>query len=185
MVKLFEKIPYRLNILVIESDVRIIKVNPVAHFDGKVIPEILVFHDLLLAELVIFFNRDLLAYIFLSYPKSLFYTDLDGQSMSIPSRFAFNEVSFLSLITAENIFDGTCCDMMDARLSVSRRRAFVENELRVPFSQRNALLESTMFFPVISDLFSNPDQVELLIFLVFSFHALLKTAPVLKNWVQR
>src|SRR5699024_251321 len=90
----FEGPPNRLDIVIVESNIRVIQINPVSHAGGKFIPQILVFEDAL-AALVIIFSYAIVFYLRSALQAQLFlYFNLDGKAMRIPASFAFYPIAF-------------------------------------------------------------------------------------------
>ena len=61
----FEQPPYCFHVFVVVGDVGVIHIHPVPHFSGKVIPHIRILHNRFSACIIVFFNRNGLANIFL------------------------------------------------------------------------------------------------------------------------
>src|SRR5690349_385302 len=88
-VKFFEEVPARFYVRIFISDIRMIEVDPVAHFFGQVVPYIFVFHHLLTAGFVVIFNGNFFADIFFAYAQCFLYTDFDWQTMRVPTSLTF------------------------------------------------------------------------------------------------
>ncbi len=183
--QLFQQPPHRFDVFIVEGDVRVVEVEPVAHLHCEVVPQVFVLHHLLAAEVVEFFNADLCADVFLGDAEGLFHADLHGKAVGIPARLAFHMVPFEGFVTAEYILDGARHYMMDARFPVGRGRPFVEDEFFVVLSGLQALVEGVVVLPVLVDLIPDGDQVELAIFFVLPLHAIADCGFSLKNWVQK
>ena len=124
----------------------------------------IIFHDLLAAGAVVFFDGNGLADVLLGDAELLLHTKLHGQAVSVPSCFSFNKIAGLRLVSADCVLDGTCHDMMDAGHSVGRRRAFVEHEPGLSFAQGEGLLESILFTPLVQYVAVDLYKVKLFVF---------------------
>src|SRR6185312_4723668 len=71
-IKLCQDPPKGFYIIVFEGDIGMLEVDPITHPAGELIPFVLVFQYFPAAGLVIFGNRDLFSYIFLSDTEHLF-----------------------------------------------------------------------------------------------------------------
>ena len=139
---------------------------------GQVGPFLSVFHHLAAACGVVFINGNLLADVLLGDSEGLFHTKLHGKTVGIPSGLAFHMEPFHCLVTAYDILDGTCHDMMYARHTVGRRGTFVENKRGTTLTLLHGTLEKHVLIPDAEHLFVDVRQIELsAIFLKF-FHML-------------
>jgi hypothetical protein len=60
--------------------------------------------------------------------------------------------------------------MVDARLAIGRRRAFVKNKRRATLSGVNTFLENIVLLPVFVYFRSNVCEAKLFVFRIFLFH---------------
>ena len=121
--------------------------------------------------MVVVVNADFLADILLGDAKALLYAQLYRQAVGVPTGLAVDVKALLSLVAAEDILDGTCHNVVNARLAVSRRRSVVEHKCGVTLTQFLTFLKSLVFFPPAAHFFANLGQIKLLIFVIF--HILL------------
>ena len=77
IVEALEQVPHRLDVAVLEGDVRIIEVDPVAHFAGDIVPDILVAHHRTAAGGIIGLHRDFFADVFLGDTEFLLHGEFD------------------------------------------------------------------------------------------------------------
>ena len=147
-----------------------IQVDPIAHFDGQVVPEVFVFHDFPATFFVIFLDGYGFPDIFLGYAQVFFNADLNGKAMCIPTGFTVHIKTLHGFISAENILDGPCHNMVNSRNTIGRRWPFIENERSVTFGHFKGLLKDAMLLPVGTDLVSDLRQVKVFIFRIFRIH---------------
>ena len=67
--------------------------------------------------------------------------------MGIPAGFSVDLIALHSLVAAHGILESPGHYVMDSRLAVGRRRAFIEYERRFSLSRVYALLEKVFLFP--------------------------------------
>ena len=84
--------------------------------------------------------------------------------MRIPACFAVHLIALHGLITVESILDGTCKNMVNTRMSVSRRRPFKEDKLRFSLSFVNTLVEDVMLLPLLQHVLVCLNKVKSLVF---------------------
>ena len=73
--------PYRFDVFVLVSDIRIVEIDPVTHLAGDIIPLILITENCLTALPVVLLYSDLFADIFLGDSQLFFYAQLDRETM--------------------------------------------------------------------------------------------------------
>jgi len=113
--------------------------------------------------------------------QKLFYFQLNGKTMGIPSGFTRNHISFHGAITGDHILNDTGLHMSDMRLSVCSRRSVIECVGLSFFSAVDTLLENIMLFPECAGLLLTIYEIQITVyFLINSCHVLL-----LKNWVKK
>ena len=164
VVNLLQQVPQGFDVAVVVSDVRVVHIHPVTHALGHIHPFGGIFHHLLAASGIVFFDRNLGADIGLRNAQFLLYTQFHGQSVGIPAGPAGHLETGLRLVTADGILDGTGHHMVDARFAIRRRRTLKENELRSPFTQTHRCPESIFPTPHFQHLFSGRNQIQPLIF---------------------
>ena len=148
VVQLLQQIPQAFNILDVVCDVRILQINPVAHLVGKLSPFVRVHHDILSACVVVFVNADFLADVFLRDSEALLHAQLYWQTVSVPTCLTLYLIALHGLVSQEHILDGTAHDMVNARMSVGRRRTLKEDEWLTTFSFIYALMKDVILLPL-------------------------------------
>ena len=154
VVELLQKPPKSLDILVVVCDVRIVEVDEVAHLLGELAPLGCEHHDVLAALVVVLLCRDILlrilvVNILLCNTKLLLYAKLNGESVSIPASLARHLKTVHCLIAVEGVLDCTGKHVVDARVSVRRRRTFEEDELWTAFAFIDRLVEDIKLHPLV------------------------------------
>ena len=167
VVKLLEHPPQSLDVSVVVSDIWIIKIDPVAHLVGKVGPFLGIFHYLLAAGSIVFIDRDLLADILLGDAKALLDTELDRQTVGIPTCLTLHLITLHRLETAEDILDRTCHHVVDTWHAIGRRRSLVEDKRRMTLTGSHTLFEDIVFVPLFQHLLVDFREVETVIFCKF------------------
>src|SRR5574344_1302677 len=95
--------PQCLNISVVISDIWVIHVYPVAHLICKRLPFFCILHHLPAAGRIVLLNSYTLSDILFCYTQTLLNTQLNRESVSIPSRLSLNLKTTLGFESAENI----------------------------------------------------------------------------------
>ena len=162
--------PQCFNVVVVEGYVGVLQIDPIAHPDGQVVPQILVFHHLLTAGMVVVVNGNLFADILFCYAEVFLHAKFNRKSVGVPAGLALHQKALLRLVAAENVLQGTRHHVVDARFAVCGRGAFVKNEWGVPFTDVSAFAESPVLFPELQYLFRGFNQVKILVFRIFLFH---------------
>ena len=119
-----------------------VEVDEIAHTLSQLTPFRGELHHVFATFAVVVFRRNifltlLVIYICFCDAQFFFHTQLDRQSMSIPSGFAFHLESLHGLVAVEGIFDRTSEHMVNAGMAVSRRRSFEEYKLRTTLALVN------------------------------------------------
>ena len=153
VVELLQKPPQSLDVLIVVSDIRMVKVNEVAHLLSQFTPLGSELHHVLTALMVVVFRRDVLlrslvVNILLGNTQFLLDTQLHRKSVGIPSRLAVNLESLHSLVSVECILNTTCEDVVNTRVSVCRWRPLKEDKLRAAFTLINRLVEDVVLLPL-------------------------------------
>ena len=125
-----------------------LKVHPVAHLIGEVGPFFGVLHHLFTACGVVLINADLLAYVLLGDAQFLLNTELNGQTMGVPSRLALYLVALHRLVSAERVLDSTCQHVVYARHAVGRRGTLKEQERCMSLTDGYTLMEEIFLLPL-------------------------------------
>ena len=127
-VDILKQVPQGLYVGVMIRHIRTAHVYPIAHFFRQLFPFFGVFHHLFPAGGVIFFYRHRFPDVFFGNPQHLFHTQFNGQPVGIPSRPALYPESFLRLIPTNDVFNGPCHYVVNARHSVGGRRSFKKDK---------------------------------------------------------
>jgi hypothetical protein len=90
--------------------------------------------------------------------------------MGIPAGFTGNMKAFHGFVTAKNILDGSCHNVVYARNTIGRWRAFIKYKWSISFTNLKAFIEYLVFFPVLEYFLPNIGKVKLLVFLVPALH---------------
>ena len=123
VVELLEQPPECLDILVVVSDIGMVKVDEISHLLGQLSPLGRELHHVLAAFAVVVFGGDvfvgsLVVDVFLGDAEFLLHSNLHGKSVCVPSGLAFHLKALHGLVAVEGVLDGTGQNMMDAGMSV-------------------------------------------------------------------
>ena len=139
--------PSGLDIVILVSDIRIFHVREISHLLGHIGPHLSVFEYGFTALLVEFLDTVLLDVLLSAESEFLLDLDLNRQSVSIPAAFTLYLESLHCLIPVDGVLESPCHHVVDARLAVSCRRSFIENERRRAFPCLYAKVEHVEFVP--------------------------------------
>jgi len=117
--------------------------------------------------LIIVFDRDFLPDVFFLNAQQLFYLQLYGQAVGIPTAFALYLKALESLVATKNIFDGACHHVVDARRAIGRGGAFKKYKLPLPFARAYGALKDFVFLPVAQYIAAQGGIMEIFIFGIF------------------
>ena len=76
--------------------------------------------------------------------------DFHRETVGIPAGLSFHLVSLHRLVAADRILQRSGDHMMNSRLSVGRRRSFIEDERRPAFSFTHTSAQKIFLFPPVS-----------------------------------
>ena len=93
--------------------------------------------------------RILVVNILLCNTKLFLYAKLNGESVSIPASLARHLKTVHCLISVEGVLDCTGEHVVDARVSVRRRRTLEEDELWTAFAFIDRLVEDVKLHPLV------------------------------------
>ena len=147
VIQAFEQIPNGFDVFVFVSDVRIIEVNPITHFDGNIVPQILVPHNRFAAFVVIIVHRNLFADVFFRDTEFFFNREFNRQTMRIPTAFALDAFTIEGLKTAENILNRPRHNVVNAWQTIRRRWSFVKNKGVIRVALLNGFVEDPLSIP--------------------------------------
>ena len=150
VVKLLQQPPKRLNIFVVIGDIRMIQIHKIAHALSQFAPFSREFHHVFPTPAVIIFRRNifvrsLVVNILLRDTQLLLHTKLHRQTVCVPTGLALHLITLHRLITIKRVFNRARQHMVNARMTISRRRTFEEHKLRLPLTlcyrtQKNVIL---------------------------------------------
>ena len=120
--------PKRLNIIVIESDVWVIKIYQISHSLGHLSPHAFICEYGLLTLFIEFFDTVFFNILLAAHIELLFHFYLYWKSVSIPACFTLYRISLHGLVTAYGVLQRSCDDVMYSRSAVGSRRSFIEYE---------------------------------------------------------
>src|SRR5574344_178501 len=124
------------------------KIHPISHLLRKVRPFAGVHHHVLATLVVIIIHTDLLANIFLGNAERLLHRKFNRQSVSVPACLALHLEALHGLISEESIFNGSAHHVVNAWMSVGRRRTFKKDKLRTTLAFFYALVEHVFSVPM-------------------------------------
>ena len=153
VIELLEEPPKGFDITVVVGDIRIIKVNPIAHLTGQVGPLLGIFHDLLATSGIVVVHRNLLADVLLGDAKHLLDAQLNRKTMSIPTCLALHLEALHRLETAEYILNRTSHHVMNTRHAIGRRGSLVEDKRRMAFTCGHRFNKDVFGVPIFQNLF--------------------------------
>ena len=148
---LFECPPHRLNIVVLERDIRVLQVDPVAHDPGHFLPVNFVLPHRLFAFIVELRDAELDDLVFVFKAERLFDFDFDGEPVRIPAGFPMHPEPPHGLVPAYKVFQCAAHDVVNPRPAIRCRRALVEGEFRSAVTRRDALVENMPLVPELQD----------------------------------
>ena len=93
--------------------------------------------------------------------------------MCVPTGFALHLEALHRLEAAECVLDAASQDMMDARVSVGRWGAFVEDERGTALALGHAQVEDVFLVPLLQHFFVDIAQIELIAFSEFLTHKVI------------
>ena len=137
---------------------------------AEVGPLVGVHHDIFPAFLVVVFNADGLADVFLCDAQFFFHAEFNGKSVGVPSRFTLYLEPFHCLESTEGVLEASCQNVVNAWMSVGRWGAFEENKRGTSFSLGYALVKHVFCIPLLEHFFVHVAQVELIALCEFLAH---------------
>ena len=147
LIELLEQPPQRLDILVVISDIRIVKIHKVSHLLRQIAPLLCVHHHVLTTFLVVVLRRDVLVALLvvdigLGDTEFFLHSQLYRQSVRIPASLTLHLETLHRLIAVESILNSTRQHVMDTRMTVGRGRTLKEYKLRTSARTRSSLSTS-------------------------------------------
>ena len=166
--------PYRLDIIILISNIRVLHVSPEAYHIGEFLPHALVLPNGLTALLDKRLNAVLLNLLLAVQSQKLLNLQLYRQAVGIPASLAENLLALHGLVTRQHILDDAGQHMADVRLAVGSRRTIVKCEGITAFTIGNALIGNIVFLPEFQHLGFTLDKVQICVNLVVHAFYLLK-----------
>ena len=169
VIELLQEPPQCFDILIVVSDIGMVKVYEIAHFLRQVAPFLREHHHIVAASGVIVLNGDIsgrcgIVDISLGNAFFLLHTQFHGQSVCVPAGLTVHLEALHCLITVESILECTPENMVNAGMTVSRRRTFEENKLWITVTLSNGTVENIILFPLFQNLIVDLCQVKTIMF---------------------
>ena len=150
---LFQQVPDRLNVLVVQGVVRLIKIYPEAHPFGHRLPIADVAHDRVAAAAGELRYPDcLLNFLFIEYSELFLNLVFDRQAVGIPASFARHMETLHGFVAGIDILETARQDVVDAGFAVCRRRTLIEGKKRSTRALLQAFLKHRLRPPELKDL---------------------------------
>ncbi len=143
--------PARFNIVIVQSYVRMLHIQPAADAPGELLPFLDVFKDAFPTKLVKLSYTILLDFSFPAKTKGTLHLELYRQSMGVPPCLARYMIAFHCLVPADNILEQTREHMMNTRTAIGRRRTFIEGIMLSSSPCFNAFVKDTILLPKTKD----------------------------------
>ncbi len=151
--------PDRLDVLVLEGDVRIVEIEPEAELARELVPLVEVGPHALAALLVERGDAVALDLILAVETELVLDLDLDRQAVRVPAGLADDAVAAHRPVAADEVLDRAREGVVHAGTAVRRRRPLVEDEGVVRGPLLDAPPEDAVRFPVGEDLFLDLDRL--------------------------
>ena len=139
--------PDRLNIIVVQGDVRVIHVRQIAGTFTHISPHIREGEYRFPALLIEFLDSVFLNVLLSAHAQVLLHLDLHRKSVGIPAGPGCDLEALHPLIAVDGILQCTGHHMVNARLAVRCRRSLEENELRSAFPCFRTFRQQIIVFP--------------------------------------
>ena len=162
-----QQIPQCLNIFVIIRDIRIVRIDPIAHFTGQLPPQIGIGHHFMTTGIVVLLDRNFRTDILFGDTEFLLDTQFDGQPVRIPSGLAMNEETTLRFVTTDYILNGTGHHMVNTRTAIGRGRSLIKHEGRMSFACRYTFPERIVGVPLFQNFLCDLGQIQPLVLAKF------------------
>ncbi len=153
LIDLLYQPPDRLNIPGGIGNIGIFQVQPKAYPLGEPLPFLFVFPDGFFAFLIELGYAVFFYFLLGMDVELLFYLQFYRQPVRIPTRLPLHPKTLHGLVAADNILENPAQYVMDTRLSVGRRRAFIKHKVLQPLALPQTLFENPFFFPEFENLF--------------------------------
>jgi hypothetical protein len=158
---LFDCPPHRLDVIVVVGDIRVFHVRPVADAVGHLLPLVGVFPNGLLALFDKRLDSVFFDFLFAVNAELFFDFKFDGQTVSVPARFAQDVISLHGFVTRDNVLHDTGENVTDVRFSVCGRWSVIKTKFGIAFVFLYALFENVLFFPKSENFFFAVDEIQI------------------------
>ena len=183
LVQLFQKPPQGLHVFRLIGHIGFLHVHPVPHLLGQVLPDVRKAHHRLLAGLIVFLDADLLPDVLLGDSQFLLYSQLDGQTVGVPSGLALHHIALHGLVAAEEVLDGPRHHVVNSGKSVGRRWALIEYERIISLSGGDALMKNVILLPEMEYVFGCFCQIQAFVFFEVLSHVRLEIPLSLQKYI--
>ncbi len=146
--ELVQQPPHRLDIVVIQGDIRVFQIQQVAHFSGHIPPGLLIGKDRGPAFLVKFGDSVAFDILLAAEFELFFHLNFHGQAVGVPAGLALDLVALHSLKPADRVFEGAGNDMVNPRPAVGRGGAFIKDKRLVIGPADHAFSQEVNAVPV-------------------------------------
>ncbi|VTR49515.1 Uncharacterised protein [Actinobacillus pleuropneumoniae] len=126
-----QNVPYTLDVVVLERDVRMIQIGPIRNRFGQLAPFMLIFKY---AGFTLFdegLHAVILDFLLAGDAQLLLYAQLNRKPVRIPARFPDDMVALHRLVAAYKILDDAAEHVTDMRRAVRGWRTFVKYIIRL------------------------------------------------------
>ncbi|MNI33142.1 hypothetical protein D3C73_870740 [compost metagenome] len=146
-----QNVPYTLDVVVVQSNIRIIKIGPISDSFRKFTPLLLVTENTCFTLLNEFLNTVFLDLLLTRNTELFFYTKLNRETMCIPASLTHDTVASHRLVTTDKVLNYTAKNMPDMRQSVCCRRTLIEYIVWFTFTIFNTAFKSVFFTPFVQN----------------------------------
>ena len=159
VIQLTEQPPKCFDVGVFVRHIGVFHVHPVAHEVRKIRPFARELHDVAAALGVVLVDRDFLADIFLGDAEFFLHAKFNGETVGVPTGFAFHLKALHRFVTTEHVFDGARHHVVNAGVAVSRRGTFEKHIGGATLALCDAFVEEISCVPLFEDFFVDGVEV--------------------------
>ena len=174
---LFQRPPFRLDIVVIVGDIGVLHIGPETDRVGEILPHAFILPDALLALLDERLHPVSFDLLFAVQAQFLLDLQLNRQTVRIPSGFPGHILSLHGMIARDHILDDARQHMSDMRLAVGCRRAVIKGIIGRAFPLLHTLLENVFLLPEVIYLFLPVHKVQVSVHFIIKHNRLLHGPP--------
>ena len=165
LIELLQQPPQGLDILIVIGDVRMVQIDKIAHLLRQFTPLGGVHHHILAALAVVVLRRYvalrlLVVDVSLGDAQFLLHTQFYGQSVGVPAGLTLHLIAAHGLIAVERVLDAACQHVVNAGVSVGRRRTLEEHKLRTTLALVHRAPEDILLLPHLQDVIVHLRQVQ-------------------------